>query len=262
MINKTYSAIATSVLMASSFAMADSYNVQLNVGHERADLDNTAGSTKTEAVARGATFYFSPVDTTKGPLAEAAFLDKASGITLVKTDSEVESVESDVYSGRLSVVDKDTGFLFAVSLENGEANNLDSDSLGLRIGQYIDDNSTVAVNYENASAAATGDVDTWSIDYSTFIGGDIAYRIDAEVGYVVDNGSLFALGGTAYPSNDLGVGVSFHTVDLNSGAVDTWTIDAEWFINEAVSVSAFYKNENQDGDWEIDGYGVAAGLRF
>lgn len=87
---KAFSVLAFSVF-ACSFAQANDY--QFDVSGVIANTD--AGAEDTTTLGIGIEFHFIPVDTSKGPLAEAAFINKSSNIYAWQSHSESDGPDFD-----------------------------------------------------------------------------------------------------------------------------------------------------------------------
>lgn len=103
-------AVFSAIIVASGFSLAayadaeaNTYRSEINLGYGESDSD--FDSSDDYSVILQGTQYFSSVDTTTGPLAEAAFLQKASSFSLWLANSDYESdwMEGDSYLRRASV---------------------------------------------------------------------------------------------------------------------------------------------------------------
>ena len=84
--------LATALLLAMTGAQAYQFEVQ----GQSEFIDNTANNNDFSGAIQG-TYYFKNVDSTKGPLAEAAFLNQASNVSLAYSYGELqEDGERDV----------------------------------------------------------------------------------------------------------------------------------------------------------------------
>lgn len=79
-------------------AIADTYRSEINGFYSEADADFYSGDNYSLGV--NGVYYFAPVDTARGPLAEAAFLQKASSfsVNLVNYDNESPYSNGDSYA--------------------------------------------------------------------------------------------------------------------------------------------------------------------
>lgn len=95
--------VATSSFALASFALSETYRTEINASYGEHESDLYPSDNYSISLV-GAQ-YFSPVDTTRGPLAEAAFLQKASSFSLLLANSDYESYSqnSDSYFRGASV---------------------------------------------------------------------------------------------------------------------------------------------------------------
>ncbi len=77
--------------------VAHAYQAEANVGYESTDFDSinvfgTDAELSADAITLNGKYYIAPVNTRNAPLAEAAFLDKASNVALgyVSADADVK----------------------------------------------------------------------------------------------------------------------------------------------------------------------------
>ena len=113
----------------------------------------------------GFIYHLSPVDNSKGPLAESAFLDRASGISLdfERLSDDTIDIDANTHSISGHFVSKDTGWTFGIGFVNADIDNLnlDTDQLSLTIGRYTSENTTVAFNWDSTEI---GDGETrWTL---------------------------------------------------------------------------------------------------
>jgi hypothetical protein len=218
------------------------------------------------------TWYFENVDTSKGPLSEAAFLDHASSITVFGSDGEIQL--SQVENGNLNDEDgqrygadmryvaegpgwKLSGWLVDMGYNRFEPGDLEINNYNLGIGNYVTPNTTVIVNYEMQSLSGGsnlnegGDVDTWSLDLEhMFLMSNGGFKARASAGRTLvsdrDDVDTYLIGGTWYFTNNIGIGADY----LNTGAggyeIQGWRVNSEWFINEAFAVNLGYGQLDPD----------------
>lgn len=87
-------AIVSALLATLAVAnVAQAYQAEVNVGYESTDFDDADGNA--DAISLSGKYYLAPVNTRSAPLAEAAFLDKASSIALGYTNLDSDGLEAD-----------------------------------------------------------------------------------------------------------------------------------------------------------------------
>ena len=160
--------ILVAAALLASMTAANAYQYEVNASYESTDIDDS--NTDVDAYAIGGKYYFAPVANSTGPLAEAAFLSKASNLGLAYARSSVE--------------DSDT--ILGVSYETT------SDTIGLA-GEYYVPNSqlyfSAAVNNTDSTTKASALGVSVSEDDS-----GTGYAV--EVGFLPVNGLLLAIGAT------------------------------------------------------------------
>lgn len=227
------------------------------VGNQSEDIDENIGQLF-------GTWYFETVDTSKGPLNEAAFLDHASNITVFATDGEV-----DLNSLDRNLDDKDgqtygfnsryvaegpgwklSGWLGELGYEYRDLDN-SVDIYHAAIGKYVTPNTTVVFNYDRIDVSAGGDTNGYSADVEHFFAfSNGGLKVNASAGKVVvsdaDDVEQYEIGGTWYLSNNLGFGAGYMNTQQNGFEVNSWAVNANWFITESFAVDLAYGQESFD----------------
>ena len=227
------------------------------VGNRSEDIDENIGQLY-------GTWYFENVDTSKGPLNEAAFLDHASNITVFATDGEVdlnsldrdlEDKDGQTYGFNSRYVAEGPGWKLSGWLgELGyEYRDLDSsvDIYHAAIGKYVTPNTTVVFNYDRIDVSAGGDTNGYSADLEHFFAfSNGGLKVNASAGKVVvsdaDDVEQYEIGGTWYLSNNLGFGAGYMNTQQNGFEVNSWAVNANWFITESFAVDLAYGQESFD----------------
>ena len=247
----------------------------IDVGPDDGDVDN---------YAIGGTFYINEVDTSKGPLGEAAFLDQSSfisaGYLYTDLDDIVEDLDGDTYgiNGRYVLPLERFSLIFEAGWERQTPDFSDIDNYSLGFGAYVTPNTTVVLTYR------TNDVD----DSDVIDAGDIdAYEIavehlwDLEKGAIKLRGSYglisvsdndindgddidtWNIGGTWYVNDTLGFGVDYSRFDNFGIEEDTYGVNVEWFVRENIGLTLGYAHsEVDDVDVESDKFVLAGEFRF
>lgn len=236
------------------------------------------------------TFYLDRVDDTKGPLGEAAFIDRASSISLGYTDGETDSDDTpDLDISRFAadsrLVFGDGGWIVDLGYEYGEPeladgpNPLDTEvtvaSIGF--GKYLFENTTLSVSYiytdvevdVDGGSTFEGDVDSYRADVDhLFQWGDGAgLKVHAAYGFVdVENNDdidIYEIDGTWYICRDLGIGAAYRLTDDDGLELEEYGVSAEYFITEQVAVTvSYFEGEIDDADLETDSFLVGVRARF
>lgn len=259
-------------LALSATAQAD-YRWEADAGITGGDVD---------AVTVGGTFYLDSVDTSKGPLSEAAFLDHSSYISAGyndgKTDGDGRDTEFKDYGIDGRYVTDGAGWILDLGYERSEPDNplagvagpddFQIDTISIGAGKYLTDSTTLVFTYINADADEGGDVDTYKMKlehlWQLSWGG---VKLDGTYGMVnVDDGDdidIYELGATYYLNNSVGFGGAYRNTENNGFEVERYTLHAEWFITEQVGVTISYEDaEIEDTDLDADAWMIGARVRF
>ena len=251
---------------ACSPVFADNYRGEIGLSYLNSELsvDGIDGrffslpgfSVDTETIGANANVFFNAVDTSIGPLAEAAFLDHASGVGAFWLD--VEDAEDNTFGLELRYVAEND---FIVEASFSEADG--SDELSLGLGWYLNDTTDLVVSY---SRNADADADSWSANLHSVValenGTSIGYTLNAAY---LDVGSIdgFGIGANIiwYLTPKFGIGGNLGFTDTDEGDSTTWGISADYFFTDNFRVNAVYSLSDSDRA-DIEVVGVAASLRF
>ncbi|WP_265597165.1 porin Omp33-36 [Acinetobacter indicus] len=266
--------LATALLLAMTGAQAYQFEVQ----GQSEFIDNTANNNDFSGAIQG-TYYFKNVDSTKGPLAEAAFLNQASNVSLAYSYGELqEDGERDVVHayGAKAEAYVPTKFVPAyasasynhtiVDNKTGSADD-NGDRYALELGALVAPNFLVAVGYtsvadqasldafnivangvakaglESATIADDQDAITARTKYVGAIDGT-NMAIGFETGLVYGESTAYNLKTDLYLTPALSVGASYMESSYNNSPDKAWGANVNYFITPAVSVGASYVNAN------------------
>ena len=259
-------------------AGAQAFQGDVEVGYSDGDIE----SADTESYDISGTYYFSPVDNSKGPLAEAAFLDRADGLMLSFLDGEVEEsgfedVDTESRSAELHLAHDETGLYASLGYARSEAGNsigeADATIISAGVGKYVSENGLLSFNYINFEIDLDGfgqeDVDTFSVDYKQVVIGDISYSYEASLAYNspdnndINSSTSVLLGATVYPMNTLGLGISYSTnlEEVNNTDSEALSLHARWFATEELSLALVYV-DGESADDDFDDIRLSLNLRF
>lgn len=286
--------LATALLLAMTGAQAYQFEVQGQSEY----IDNTVNDKNFTGAVQG-TYYFKNVDATKGPLAEAAFLNQASNFSLAYNYGEYDEDGLDIVSHtygakaeayvptQLVPVYASAAYSHTI---NDSKNNLEFDDQGdryaLELGAVVAPNFLVAVGY--TSVADQTSYDTFNIlangvAKAALESGTINQDQDAitartkyvgaidgtnmavgfEAGLVYGEDTMYNLKTDLYLTPALSVGASYAETSANTDTDSAWGANVNYFITPAVAVGASYVNANAVGEArDTQTVGVNAKFRF
>ncbi|CAA0125253.1 Uncharacterised protein [Halioglobus japonicus] len=230
-------------------------------GNKSKDIDENIGQLY-------GTWYMETVDTSKGPLNEAAFLDHASNITVFATDGQV-----DLSSLNSNLDDEDgqtygfesryvaegpgwklSGWLMQVGYEYADFDST-VDTYHIGIGKYVTPNTTLVVDYQSidvdANNGGSTSTDGYSADVEHFFAfGNGGLKVNAGGGKIVVSGAddveSYNIGGMWYLTNNLGFGAGYQNTSQDSYEINSWNIEANWFITESFAMDLSYGQNDFD----------------
>ncbi len=286
-------AIVASIGLALSATAQADYRWELGGAYSAGSIDTElhtpTGSSKnsndTDIGEVFGTFYLWDVDTSKGPLAEAAFLDHSSSITLAASDGEVDFSDFDTQDGQTYGVSTRyvaegpgwqlSGLLVDLGYERAEPGDRDIDIYNIGLGYYVTPKTTVIAGYEQTNLSNGGDVDSYRVDgkHLWSLSGDGA--ITAELGYGrtkvkdSDDVNTYLVAAKWYMNKNLGFGLGYENSDWNGYEVNAFNVSSEWFITESFEVSLGYSYVSpddidifRDSKLEIDSDTVTLGALY
>lgn len=286
--------LATALLLAMTGAQAYQFEVQGQAEY----IDTTANDKDFTGGVQG-TYYLKNVDSTKGPLAEAAFLNQASNVSVAYNYGEVGSKGTDVVAHNFGakaeayVPTKVVPVYASASyshtiLDSKNANNTDNngDRYALEIGALPTQNFLVAVGYTsvadqaavdafnvmgNGVAKAAAEATTIGQDQDAitartkYVGAidDTNMAIGFESGIIYGDDTAFQLKTDLFVTPKLSVGASYAESSFAATPDSAWGANVNYFITPAVAVGASYVNANaEEVALDTQTVGVNAKFRF
>lgn len=288
--------LATAVLLAMTGAQAYQFEVQGQSEY----IDNTANDKDFTGAVQG-TYYFKDVDASKGPLAEAAFLNQASNVALAysygengqeeagrsRTVNHTYGVKGETYIPT-KVVPVYASASYSHTIADNKAGDVDGngDRYALELGALLIPNFLVAVGYTSVADQTSYDafnivsngVAKAAIESQTIAGDQDAITartkyvgaIDGtnmslgfESGLVYGEDTAYNLGTTLFLNPQLSVGASYMESSYAGSPDKAWGANVNYFITPAVAVGASYVNANAEGEaLDTQTVGVNAKFRF
>ena len=274
--------LALTTALIASFGTAHAYQAEINANYENTSFDGDSEDLDTFGIS--GKYYLNGVNTKNSPLAEAAFLSKASNIGLGYANSSIDEDGADLeidtvglngeffipnsqfyVSGSLNrsevTVESEFG---KVSDDNVgyalEAGYLPVDGLLIAAGvakenldpMYVSKNGFIDT-FSNISAVADDTAVTLRAKYVTQIGNHFTNFEGAT--YFGDE-TAYRLGADLYIDPTLSVGVSF--MDTTFDDFDTvWAVRAQKFFTPTIAVGLNYTTTE-----DADSYGINGTFRF
>jgi hypothetical protein len=261
-------------LVVSGAAHAD-YRWEIDATAGRSNIDIGRDDGDVDVFGIGGSFFLDDVDTSKGPLTEAAFLDQASSISAayIYTDLDdiVDDLDGDEYriEGRYVLGLDSVPLIFEGSYSRQEPDFSDIDTWTLGFGAYLTDTTTVVATFGNVDVDEGGDSDFYelSVRHLWNLSGGGAIALEGNYGSVdvddADDVDVFNVEGVWYINKNLGIGARYGSFDSGGVETDDYAIFTEWFFTENFAVSAEYEySEVDDTDIEIDSFFIGGRFRF
>ena len=284
--------LATALLLAMTGAQAYQFEVQGQSEY----LDASAANDKDFTGGLQGTFYFKDVDSSKGPLAEAAFLNQASNVSVAYNYAELDAdVVAHNYGAKAEAY-VPTKFVPAYASasyshthtdgKNSVTRDDNGDRYALELGAVVAPNFLVAVGYTSVAdqtaldafgimnngvvktfgEAATIADDQDAITARTKYVGNIDgtnMALGLEAGLVYGEDTAYQLKTDLYLTPALSVGASYAESSFDLTPNKAWGANVNYFITPAIAVGASYVNANAETKaLDTQSVGVNAKFRF
>ncbi|OTG92227.1 putative porin [Acinetobacter sp. ANC 3813] len=273
--------IAFATAMIASMGTAHAYQAEINAAYEKTDLDNSEGI---DTFSIGGKYYLNGVNSKNHPLAEAAFLDKASNIGLAyanaSTDDEGYELEIDTIGINGEFFIPNSQFYFAGSINRAEVTvetdffkeSEDNTGYAFEAG-YLPINGLLLAagvskeNIDAAQASKKGFINSFSTaaalddetaftlraKYVTLIGNHFA---NFEASTAMGDETAYGVAADLYLDPTLSVGVLINDATLED--FDTvFSVRAQKFFSPAIAAGLNYTTT--DG---ADSFGINGTFRF
>lgn len=261
MLKKT--AIAAGLALAFALPAHAEFSWELGASYLSGDTDDDVVDADLDVTSIDGSWFFSSVNTDKGPLAEAAFLERASRVDLNYQDGDLDGDTADVdltaYSvGSRWVFDGEPGWLVEAAYSYSEVDNFDTNTFSIGGGKYLLDNTLVLLSYSYSDPDLGDEIDTYAVEVEHLqplpLG---ALKLEAAYAYSDpgdDSDTDNYLGRVIYyPLTQVGVGGSWERI-VSGSSSDNWSVFAEWFVTENIAVSVEYRDtETAVGFRGVDG---------
>lgn len=275
---------AIALVLAAEVSTAQTYRSEVRLGY--LDSNNELFNSDSSAWMAGGTYYFSPVNSTNHPLAEAAFLEKASniGIGYVRDEWKYSSLRQayGTYSYETSIEGRDVAgtieffipnsiFYIAAGVTNEEERSrtvsfhMEDGFIDPDVETFTDRTSETTWQGSVGLTPIDGllvrttfyedsEVDKhWDLNakYITEILGRTVNLESSYNSYEDDSTQSFA--GDVYFGRTLSIGAGY----VFGGGSDGYQIRARKFFTDKLSVNATFASSE-----DLDAYAIAFALRF
>lgn len=258
-------------LALSATAQAD-YQWELDAAYSTGDIEIGPVDADQDVLNLNGAYFLEAVDISKGPLGEAAFLDRASFVGFDYSNGEIDTDAGDLdvsaYGANGRYVMKDSGWLVDLGYRQDELENEEVDTFSIGGGKYILENTTVVLSYANADADSSGEADIYGVDVEHLWNLEQG-AVKVEAGYAysdfenLDEANIYAVAGTYYLTNSLSFGASYSLSDSDDAEIDSYSVFGEWFIKEQAVLSLAYESsEDDNSSLESDAIIASARVRF
>jgi len=279
MIGKTFSqraatlfqSILLCILPATGWA---DYSVELNVTGIHQYLGEGASL---DAMRFHGSLYIPGVSTEEVPVKEAAFLAKASSITIEHEDSELETS----VNGSETKTDSDYlqlgyqgvfgNIIIGASYGEGEIDKVDFKQYGIEGGLYLSDNTSLVLSISRDDSDHSSETfEEYKLDLrsvvQTYEGNDVAGRFSAGARESEFASTIVEIGGEFdfFFNRLFSIGGGFD-INLPSGDVSQehiYTLKTDYFITENIAIGAkfsltkFQAKENDVDEPDFETYAV------
>jgi hypothetical protein len=254
--------LISAVIAAVSINAAHAYQVALSGDVGYSQTNNNINSDQT-GVTAGGTYYFNNVSSNSGPLAEEAFIQRASSVsaaynyTYAENDYTHRNIDQVGVSGQLYVPNSNFYAAAGVSHINGQGNSNNGGAYNLSVGILPINDLLLTIGLVSTYDLPNKETDpTISAKYLTKIGiNDVNFEGNARFG---DHDSSYGVRGDYYLDRTLSIGATYDLNKLDhSDDSYAFGLNARKFIAENISVQGGVSAGNDyNGD---SNYGINVG---
>lgn len=262
----TMKKLTIAAALLSALAVTGTANAyQAEVGASAGYVDPDNGSSGNEFGVNG-TYYFNPVQTRNAPLAEAAFLNRASNVKAHANFADQGDTDNNDYGVGLEYFVPNSDFYVSGSVSQndqefkdhtGRTHDFDTTYYGAEVGYLAAPGFLIAAGVKGYDNDDEDGVDpTLRAKYVTQMGG---HDVNLEAGAAFGDLDEYNLKADYYIDKTFSVGADYYNNDLTDNS--EVGINARKFINQQVSLEGrvgFGENGNND----YNSFGVGAKYRF
>ena len=233
--------------LISGAAHAD-FNTELNASALKAD--------DLKVFAVGGSYYFDRVQTNKGPLAEATFLDKTSSVDALFTRFDFDNNNQNAWALGGTYVLQGTGMYLDASVMH--VNGYSNDTYNFGGGYYLSRDWSVSVDTQfdedlNYQGISLGSKKLFGLGSERYVSLEGVYSNPDE------GDDSFAVSSDFYFNRFFSVGVGYEWADKFSDGISS--VRSQWFINNQFAVSAEVSYVDYDRGSDTS-YLLGATMRF
>jgi hypothetical protein len=295
-------ALVAGIALAVSATAQAEYQWELGAAYGTGEFDIGIQNPDNDQISGYGTYFIDAVDDTKGPLAEAAFLDRASSISLFAVNGNIDGdgikdLGRKNYGLEIRAVSSDAGWItdFGYSREendtlrtslsagqlptipvNRQLDTIDIDRFKVGFGKYLTDRTTLVASYIYSDIDEAGDFSSYKLDLEhlfQFSFGDIMTEasygiVDVSVDDTIledkDDIDIFLVGATYYfgSNKNWGVGVNYGEEDFGGDSWKRWEANASWFITDQWEVALDYSDGEFDDLDDVESKLATLSARF
>ena len=252
----------TSALLSALAITGTAHAYQAEIGASAGMIDPDHGSTSGSFGVDG-TYYFNPVQTRNAPLAEAAFLDRASNVKAHYNYDEVGDDERHNYGAGIEYFVPNSDFYLSGNIGRDDIklnNNVDFDTTvyGAEVGYLPAPGLLIAAGVKGYDNDYSDGVDpTLRAKYVTNLSNGNA--INLEAGAAFGDLDEWNLAADYYLDKTLSLGVDYYDNDLNDNS--EFGINARKFFTPQISLEGRV-GFGEVGNNDYNKFGLAAKYRF
>lgn len=221
--------ITTAGFLTAPFALAATYQSEISATY--ADIDANKSSEEGYLVSLEGTYYFAPVDTANHPLAEAAFIQKASNVYLNLGNAEYKYKDDgqrlDIYLRTLGVDFYIPNSMFYL----GAGINEHKSKASWSGEDYSDSTKWDSTGFVKVGIAPVTGLLVWS---------EFTEDVDVSDDWNINGKYVIPLSG----EQALNVEASY---EKSYGVIDTIIVAADYYLDRNLSLGAGFTNLSYDG---------------
>jgi hypothetical protein len=245
-IMKAKNILVMSALLASGFAVAESYEFELKAHTSRHDFDGA--SSKIYVYGLGGAYYFNAVTTANVPLAEAAFLGKNSNVYADASRFSASGQHLNAYQVGAEFYIPENFLYVNAGVTKIKGQNFSDSDWYTSAGITPIDGLLISTIYSHDAGYDAN----LSVKYVTAIGGSQFINVQASVADE-DEGAIKMIGGDFYVNNSL----SFGGAISQQQSENTFTLRARNFFTEEISGEISFEDAPDENSIR-----VGASVRF